>query len=69
MPTDVELDPADCFVMIMFLDLTNDVYQGAVWTSPGEAWVQDGVIRLPEMTAPDGCTVEAALATMYCVAD
>ncbi len=69
MPTDAALDPANCFVSIMFLDLANDVYQGAVWTYPGEAWVQDGVIRVPEMTAPEGCTIEAAMATSYCVAD
>ena len=60
LPADAALDPADCFVSILFLDLANDVYQGAVWTCPGEAWVQDGVIRMPEMTAPEGCTIEVA---------
>lgn len=62
-------DPAVCFVSVMFLDLLNDAYQGAVWTYPGEAWVQDGEIRLPEMTAPEGCTIEAAMVTVYCAAE
>lgn len=68
MPADAA-QAEDCFVCIMFLDLTNDVYQGAVWSCPGEAWLQEGVIRLPRLTAPEGCTIDAAMATMYCVAD
>ena len=53
----------------MFLDVENDVYQGAVWTYPGEGWVQDGVICLPQMEASESCTLDALMAAMYCVAE
>lgn len=68
-PVQAGVAAEECFVCVLFLDLENDAYQGAVWTYPGEGWVQDGAIRLPLMTAPAGCTLDAALVTMYCAAE
>lgn len=63
------VDPADCFLCVMFMDLTNDVYYGAEWTYVNEAWLQDGEIRFPTMECPEGAGAGTAMVTTWYVAE
>lgn len=69
MPAHEGVDPADCYISVMFLDLVNDDYYGAVWTYVDEAWLQDGEIHFPTMDGPEGVTQTAAMITGYYVAE
>lgn len=69
MPAHDGVDPADCYISVMFMDLLNDEYYGAVWTYVDEAWLQEGEIHFPTMDGPAGVNESVAMITSYYVAE
>lgn len=59
----------DCFAFVMFFDVAADEYIGGVWTYPGEGWLQDGIVCLPDMEPPVEISDALAMIPLFCVAE